>query len=374
MWRWLLLIVVVIALSAGGTIFIQYYNSLEKPYDPGELVIKNKPDGPLPFVSIEGDLTHKFGVMSQDDEGTHEWVVKNIGEGDLKLMQGTHTCSCTIASLKDEETAVVKPGESTTVKLRWETRKNDGAYEKSSNINTNDPQHPEIKFAVSGTVRQAIVRLPQDETLDFHTISNDKSTSRPLMVFSPNMPEMKIQKVTSRRPELVSVNPKPATPEELKELNIKGGYKLDITITPGNNLGTFTSELILETDHPKKREMVIPLVGKIVGPIAASPEGIRLSQVRSREGSRSVVMLTVHDQPETTFEVEEKPTKLQVSVAPMQSNAPNPDAKVRQYAVSIVVPPGTPPGPILGHIVLKTNHPKAAHIKVPVDIIVQGQG
>jgi Protein of unknown function (DUF1573) len=375
MWRWLLLVVVVIALSAAGAVLTQYIPSPEEA--PAAFPAPtNEEKGPPPLATVEGgDLTHRFGVMAQDDEGAREWVIKNAGEGDLKLTQGEHTCSCTIASLKGTETAVLKPGESTPVKLKWETRKNDGVYEKSSSINTNDPQRPVIKFAVSGTVRPPIVRMPPDDTLDFHSILNDKPITRPIMVYSPNRPDLKIKSVTSRRPDLVSVKERPATEKEEAELKVKGAHKIDVTVTPGNNLGTFLAEVLVETDHPKKKELVIPLTGKIVGPISASPEGVRLSSILGSRGGRGIVMLTVHDQEQTTFDVIDKPEKLKVTVTPLE--APNAakgqSAPVKQYTMTVEVPPGTSPGGILGNITLKTSHPKAAQIKLPVDIIVLGQ-
>ena len=41
-----------------------------------------------------------------------------------------------------------------------------------------------------------------------------------------------------------------------------------------------------------------------------------------------------------------------------------------QYRLTATVPPGTPAG-VLGHpIVLKTDHPEVAEVKIPVPIIV----
>jgi Protein of unknown function (DUF1573) len=375
MWRWLLLFVLVIAVSAGAVVLSQYLPSSVDVSDPPAAASSIDVTGPPPSAVVEGDLTHHFGVMAQEEDGTREWIIRNDGKGDLNLSEGAHTCSCTIASLKDKKTATIKPGESTTIQLEWHTKLFDGAFEKSSDINTNDPQRPVVRFAVSGTVRPPILRTPSDDTLDFRAVSNNKPTTRPIMVYSPNRPELKIKSVTTRRPDIISLKTTPATEEEAADLKVKAAHKIEVTVTPGNNLGSFVDELIVTTDHPKKRDLVIALVGKITGPISASPERLNLPGVLGTRGGRGIVMLTVLGQETTTFDVLEKPEKLKVTITPMDLKVAVKDevSKVKQYTMSVEVPPGTPPGGIVGDVVLKTSHSKAAQIKLPVDIIVLGQ-
>jgi hypothetical protein len=373
MWRWLVLAVLVVMLSAAIPVLSQL---LPAPKDTDASIVA--PDlnsgGPPPLAIVEGDLTYQFGVMAQDDTGTHEWVLKNLGDGELKLTQGQSTCSCTIASLEKGKTAVVKPGDSTKVKLKWETRKHNGeGYSKQATIETNDPEHQQIVFGISGIVRPPIVRMPPDDTLDFREIPNDKDQMRPVVIFSYDRPEMKILKVTSRQPALIDAALKPLTKDEMDALHIKsGGHKLELTAKPGSNLGTFLTEVVVETDHPKKPELVIPITGKIAGPISPSPLVIRLNRVSGPNGGSERIVLTVHDQEKTQFEVQAKPDKLNVRIAPVETKAGLGNS-IRQYILTAEIPPGTSPGQILGNIVLKTDHPKASQVKIPVDVLIMTQ-
>ena len=38
--------------------------------------------------------------------------------------------------------------------------------------------------------------------------------------------------------------------------------------------------------------------------------------------------------------------------------------------MTVTVPPGTAPGPVDGEIILKTDHPSARELKVPVSILI----
>jgi hypothetical protein len=39
--------------------------------------------------------------------------------------------------------------------------------------------------------------------------------------------------------------------------------------------------------------------------------------------------------------------------------------------MKVTVPPGMPPGQILDYIVLKTDHPKAGELKIPLAVSIQ---
>ena len=51
----------------------------------------------------------------------------------------------------------------------------------------------------------------------------------------------------------------------------------------------------------------------------------------------------------------------------------DPSSPGGQYLLTVTVPPGMPPGDIDDQIVLKTDHPKAGEVKIPVAIRIQGE-
>ena len=68
-------------------------------------------------------------------------------------------------------------------------------------------------------------------------------------------------------------------------------------------------------------------------------------------------------------QVEKKPEALDVAIEPIPQPAGAKGSKYRMSSRSI---PGTPAGRIIDEIVLKTDHPQATEVRVPVDVLVQG--
>ena len=71
----------------------------------------------------------------------------------------------------------------------------------------------------------------------------------------------------------------------------------------------------------------------------------------------------------TKFEVIRHPEKLDVQIVPDDT----PTMKGR-YKMTVTVRPGTSAGPVDGDIVVKTDHPRAAEIKIPVTVLISNLG
>ena len=229
-------------------------------------------EGPKPKAVVDGDLTHHFDTMAQETTGEKVWTITNEGPGDLLLRKGPSTCSCTIVNFKESDSAILKPKESTEIRLTWETRENNGKFSKSASILTNDPEHPKLEFVVEGTVRPAVVLFPPSPTVNFLTISNTEEDHKyKIAVTSPDKPDLKITKLTSSKPGLIVAEQQPLTEAECKDLKIEAGHRVTINAKGGLPLGAFREELVIGTDHPQQPELKLTVTGKMEGPISVSP-------------------------------------------------------------------------------------------------------
>ncbi len=365
--RWLLLAALVVVITTTATVAVQYLpsqgSSGELPY-PAPAAQK----GPQPVAVVDDDSIYHFGMAAQEVKLEKDWVIKNEGKAELVLTKGPPACSCTIADFPGgKDTITLKPGEQTTLHLTFETRTNNGAYHKSATVITNDPVHPTLEFAAEGTVRPSIVLYPPEPTINFLDISNDQDDHRANVAFySPDQPDVKITKLTSSRPDHIVVSEEPLSAEECKSLKIERGRRINVDVKGSMPLGIFREEVVVKTDHPKQPEVRLTVMGKLVGPISASPERMRLVPVDSKLGQTAELKLTVRGLRPTKFEVEKKPAKFQVAVLPI-----DPEKQPGQYRLTVTIPPGLPAEMILDQIVLKTDHPKAAEVKIPLDVVIK---
>ena len=314
--------------------------------------------------------------MAQETTGKHGWVFRNTGLGTLELRNLGTDCSCTIAELgaegrpgTDKKTVLeVKPGAAEPIDLTWNTRKIEGAYRKSARIGTNDPKRPEIILSVEGEVHPAVVVYPPEGSVDYLIVSNDEEHDRQVAIYSKDRPELKITRLISSNPALLSVDSRPLNPDEAKAFKIASGHSILIKLKKTDNLGAFAEEILAQTDHPLKPEVRIKVRGKIAGAITVIPEKVSIRDVNSSLGGSQDVTLWVRGRETATFTVLKKPKGLDVSVTPTKTT---PGTKGSKYKLTVKVLPGTPAGEIEGDILLKTDVPMAGEFHLPVSVLVQ---
>lgn len=365
--RWIILATLIVVLSGVATIAVQFL--------PGEAEIEERhaaelEKGPHSKAEVEGDLIYKFDTKSQHEQFDHSWTIKNTGEADLLLHLQSTTCMCTVAEFPEQSSSdsiTVKPGGKTTLHLSFKTEQTEGHYSKAATIGTNDPKRPTITVGTDGTVYPAIMVKPEGKALVFSSIANDVESTDKAALFSPDKPDMKITKITSSRPDMVVAELMPLSATDRLMLKTKAGWKVSVHIRPGMPLGRFHESVVLKTDHPKQSEVRLEVVGKVDGPINTRPDTLSMTSVSGKQGGTGDVLLTVRGKRETTFKVLKAPSKVKVDVGPM-----DPAKRPGVYKVTLTVPPGTAPGQIEDEIILATDHPQAATLKIPVNVFVNG--
>ena len=382
MWRWLALVVLVVAISAVAawvSVALPGKTRSDSLAFPTGNLTSTEPKGPQPKLLIDDETEFDFGTMAQQTKGNHEWLVRNEGEGELILTGTEPTCSCTVIDPKPGEDVKVPPGESYTVRVEWETRQFQDKYEKTARILTNDPSRPDLTFVVSGVVRPAIVMFPSDGFVNVQTISNDTPHEFQVLLTSPDRPETKIVDMQSSRPDLIELEQKPMQDFELAPVNAPSGTKVIVIVKPTPNLGSFREEVVIKTDHPLRDEVRLVVAGRVVGPISITPAiGLRMTDVEGSKGKSSFVILTVRGQDKTNFEVASLPGKLEVNVVPLDTEPTTEGGQKdgsasHRYRVDIAVPAGSAPGVIDRPIRLKTDHPRASEVQVPVYVRILGK-
>ena len=368
--RWVVFSVTVVIITAIATVASTYLTSEspEKELIPARS--SEEPAGPPGSASLDGPESFDFATMSQEAEGKKVWTISNEGPGIVKLSKGKTTCSCTIANLAEGETATLEPGKSTKVTLTWNTRKNNGSYRQSATILvSNDPQRQQFELTVKGTVRPAIMTSPPDTTIYYQTVSNDSAHPREVAIFSPDRPDTKFTSATATNTEIVDAKLVPLTADECQLVKIEKGVKLVLNLKPNAPLGPFHEEVVVATDHPKSPGVRFTVVGKLAGPITVTPDSVRLLDVSTKVGDEQTLVLWVRGRKDTKFTIKQ-PEGFDVQVKPMTDVASTGNGM--RYQVTVKVPPGMKSGSRVDEILIKTDHPQAPEIKIPVTVLVRG--
>jgi hypothetical protein len=94
-------------------------------------------------------MAYDFGNIIQDSVVTIYFVIKNDGSNLLKINKVWASCGCTAAASEKNE---LKRGESTEIKVTFDSKERSGKQNKTVHIETNDPKNPTIIIALTGNV------------------------------------------------------------------------------------------------------------------------------------------------------------------------------------------------------------------------------
>lgn len=101
-----------------------------------------------PKVSVQL-IEHNFGDIVQGTTVSHNFKISNIGGDLLKILEVRPTCGCTAAQPDKKELA---PGESTSIKVDFNSAGRLGSQEKYVIVKSNDPQTPELRLTLKGNI------------------------------------------------------------------------------------------------------------------------------------------------------------------------------------------------------------------------------
>jgi Protein of unknown function (DUF1573) len=366
--RWISLACALIVLTGAAT-FV-YQTLPDAVQEPTIELHGRKTDGPPPRLELVGERIYHFGSMAMETKGSHTWEFKNTGEGPLEVWLEETSCSCTVATFKDDtgesKRVTVAPGRSTPIEVSWEGHRW-GRFGQMAMLGTNDPDNGAVTLSIAGTMI-APVEVQPSETIAFSEIFNEESHRVSLAIVSADLPNLKLTRIVTSRPDLIAIQARPMTAAELERAKVKSGYDLTVEIKPGMPLGRFTEDLMIDTNHPRRPGMKLTIAGTAIGPIRVVPDRLQLINVASHKGVSKDLALIVRGDRETHFEVASKPEGVEVSITRDET----PGAKGR-YRLTATVPPGAPAGVLSQPIVLKTDNPKAAEMKIPVSIIVSNR-
>jgi hypothetical protein len=90
-----------------------------------------------------------FGAVKAGSIPEHEFVITNDSAKDLAIKDTTTSCGCTVSEIKNK---LLKPGESTTVSIKLDTKGYTGDMQQFVYVNTDSMDKPIIRLTVKAKV------------------------------------------------------------------------------------------------------------------------------------------------------------------------------------------------------------------------------
>jgi hypothetical protein len=102
-----------------------------------------------PRLKIENPF-HDFGTIKQGESVTTNFIITNNGKEPLNIRQTRATCGCTAST---PEKSNLRPGESSNIKVTFDSSGRSGEQSKTIFVFSNDPTNPTQKMMIKGVVK-----------------------------------------------------------------------------------------------------------------------------------------------------------------------------------------------------------------------------
>ena len=107
-------------------------------------------------------MEYDFGEIIEDSVVTKNFVITNKGSELLKITDIKASCGCTAVVAGKNE---LKPGDSTDIKVSFNSEGKSGKQTKTVTVKTNDPVNTVIRLAFTGNVVKKDLKIGKIEKL-----------------------------------------------------------------------------------------------------------------------------------------------------------------------------------------------------------------
>lgn len=105
-----------------------------------ETAMREESTGKVPVMSFT-EKEFDFGTIKEGDKVEHVFTFTNTGDADLIIADAKGSCGCTVPVFKKEP---IKPGETSTMKVTFDSTGKPGKQQKSVNITANTASGKEL--------------------------------------------------------------------------------------------------------------------------------------------------------------------------------------------------------------------------------------
>ena len=226
-----------------------------------------------------------FGEVWHGEHPTLDLVLTNIGDADM-VFRRIKACCGTIA--KEPERMQLAPGESATVRLKFDTTNKQGKVQSKLVINYyDDPQVRDPKkeqtqrFKISGFVKRRIMRDPAGGLIIRGM--DPKAGATGAVRLENQLPEPLKLKLLNQKMANVEVEVKEITPGRV--------YEVTGRTTKDHPPGTYRGTLEFATGWEQHPTIELPVWVTTLSPVRATPSAIYLDPSSADEATEKVVLL-----------------------------------------------------------------------------------
>lgn len=195
----------------------------------------------VPAITFK-EISHDFGSVGPSSSHTCEFTFTNTGKAVLKIDRIHAPCGCTIPELEKKEYA---PGESGTIKVRYNAPASAATIKKPIFVYSNDPVTPQLELSINAKVQVNVSVTPDNVSL---LLDQDNA----------GMPKLTLKSIDGKEFSVTSIT----STNEVMDIPFDAAKKAtEIVLEPKVNLEKLESAkggvIQVHTDHPQSGVLMV---------------------------------------------------------------------------------------------------------------------
>ena len=293
-----------------------------------------------------------FGVVARGARVSHEFTLRNEGNEALQLREVRPDCGCTVASFD----AAVPPGGEGKVRVELDTGGFSGAIAKELQVFTSDAANPVILLTLRAQVLSSLEAQPG--YFHFRHTVGAPATASTQVVWSPDFDDLRVLGVTSPSPS-VSVAFREAMDAERDPRGRGRQWMVVATLASTPPPGPITGDVRIETNHPRKKVLAVPIAGYVKPLLMVTPPTADFGSFPAGQPRKwSVVVTNNGAAPLELLGVDSDVRGLTARISERE--------KGKRFDIALSLAPDVPKGPVAGLLRVRTSSPQQPLLEVPV--------
>ncbi|MEI6566367.1 MAG: DUF1573 domain-containing protein [Verrucomicrobiota bacterium] len=300
---------------------------------------------PAPKIAFEAPI-FDFGKVKMGDLVKHTFYFTNIGSGILNLSNVQPSCGCTAAG---DWTRQVEPGKTGIIPVQFNSANFNGQVHKTVTVTSSDPIQPAVMLQINGTIWRpidinpqfAILNIPSDGPANSSIVRVINNTDEPLTVFPPE----------SNNPKLTAT----------LHTNIPGKeYQFVISAVPPLTSGNFQGQITAKTSSTNMPLLTVTAWANVQPAVMVMPPQIVLPPAPL--GGDTTPTITIQNNSSSLIQVSDLSISISNITPQLHQTVPG-----KTFSISVPFPKGFElPAHIPAELTLKTTHPQAPSIRIPI--------
>lgn len=291
-----------------------------------------------------------LGIVESGSTVRHTFVLRNDGEEALRIRDVDPDCGCTVVDYD----RVIDPGTSGRITAAVDVSTFFGPIAKYLVVYTNDPANPEVSLAIKVEVRPQVQIHPG--YVRFLTVVGEATEHTDQTLWASDIDDFEVRRVRSPYP-FVRVEHREAAEDERRSEGRGTQWLVEVRLAPDAPVGPMADHIEVETNHPDKPLVRIPVSGFVRPVLAASPPFADFGRREVSGPIRASVQIKNFSEDEISL------TEVASTIPEVQAEIQDDDG---DYYIIVTLHPGLPKGEFSGTVTVTTDSQKVPRVDIEV--------